>query len=215
MKNDSKKYLLISTCMLITFALWTIAISIIDVQPVNPQDSTIGFATINKYFHNLTGVHLSLYNITDWLGLIPLAFMLFFALLGLIQWVNRKSLKQVDYSLFVLGGYYIAVMSVYILFEIFVINYRPILNNGHLEASYPSSTTLLVLCVMPTTIMQLNERMKNNLPKKVSIILITAFTLFMVIARFISGVHWFTDIVGGILLSAGLVMLYTSIVNLK
>lgn len=126
---------------------------------------------------------------------------------------QRKNLFKVDFSILTLGGFYIIVMAAYIFFEMFVVNYRPILINGILEASYPSSTTMLVMCVMPTAIMQFNARIKNSGFKKCVNILITTFIAFMVIARLLSGVHWFSDIIGGALLSGGLVMIYYAIVN--
>lgn len=201
--------------MLVAFILWTIAVRYADVKAIGPRESNVGFATINGFIHNLTGVNLTLYNITDWLGLVPFAFVFGFAILGLVQLIKRKSLLKVDYTILVLGGFYIAVMAVYILFEIVVINYRPTLINGYLEASYPSSTTMLVLCVMPTAIMQFNSRIKSKTLRRCVFFAITAFTIFMVIGRLISGVHWFSDIVGGALLSTGLVMMYYYISNLK
>lgn len=151
---------------------------------------------------------MSLYVITDWLGLVPIGFGLGFALLGLVQWIKRKRLKKVDYSLLVLGGFYLAVLTMYLLFETVVINYRPVLISGFLEVSYPSSTTLLVLCVMPTAIMQFNGRIKNSVLRCCVSVVITVFIIFMVVGRLVAGVHWLSDIVGGALLSAGLVMLY-------
>ena len=180
----------------------------VDVQTIGPRESAVGFATLNGFVHSLTGVNMTLYTVTDWLGLVPIAFAIGFALLGLIQWVKRKHLRQVDFSILVLGGFYLLVMAAYVLFEVFVINYRPVLINGYLEASYPSSTTMLVLCVMPTTLMQLNARIKSQTLKRWVGFGITAFILFMVIGRLLSGVHWFTDIIGGALLSAALVLLY-------
>lgn len=205
----------IAGIFLVAFVLWTVLISFIDVQPIGPLGSSVGFATVNGYFHNLTGVHMSIYTITDWLGLVPIAVMLGFAMLGLVQWIGRRGISKVDYSIFVLGGYYILVFAVYMLFEYVVINRRPILIQGFLEASYPSSTTMLVLCIMPTALMQLYSRMRNRYLKVIVFVLISAFVVFMVVGRFISGVHWFSDIVGGILLSAGLVMLYHATVSLK
>lgn len=194
--------------MLAAFLLWTAAICFVDVQAIGPQESAVGFAAINVFFHNLTGVHMTLYAITDWLGLVPVGFATGFALLGLIQWIKRKELLKVDYSILTLGGFYIAVLAVYVIFEVLAVNYRPVLINGYLETSYPSSTTMLVMCIMPTSMMQLNARIKNNVLKRCVAFVITAFIAFMVIARLISGVHWVTDIVGGALLSAGLVMMY-------
>ena len=214
MKKENQRNFCIAICMLLAFLLWTIAIQFVDVEAIGPQESSVGFATINQFVHNLTGVHMSLYTITDWLGLVPLGFVMGFALLGLIQWVKRKHLLKVDYSILVLGGFYIVVMAAYVLFEVLVINYRPVLINGYLEASYPSSTTVLVMCVMPTAIMQFNARIKNDVPKRCLAYAITAFIVFMVIGRLISGVHWFTDIIGGALLSAGLVLMYRSVSGL-
>ena len=214
MKKETRRNFCISICLLLAFVLWTLAICYIDVGAIGPRNSSVGFARINAFFHNLTSVNMSLYNITDWVGLVPVCFGMGFALLGLIQWIKRKHLKNVDNSIFVLGGFYIVVMIAYILFEFVVINHRPVLINGYLEVSYPSSTTLLVLCVMPTAIMQLNGRIKNNILKRSVAFIISVFIVFMVIGRLVSGVHWLTDIVGGALLSASLVMMYYSFCNL-
>ena len=215
MKKETKKNFGVAAILLGVFVLWTVAVRLVDVQPIGPQGSAVGFATINGWVHDLTGVHMALYTVTDWLGLVPFGVAIGFALLGLVQWMKRKHLRQVDFSILVLGGFYLLVMAVYVLFEVFVINYRPVLINGYLEASYPSSTTMLVLCVMPTAIMQLNTRIKNRTLKRWVGFGTTAFILFMVIGRLLSGVHWFTDIIGGALLSAGLVMLYHSITSLE
>ena len=215
MKKENQRSFCIATCMLLAFLLWTAAIQFVDVQAIGPKESSVGFATINQFVHNLTGVHMSLYTITDWLGLVPLSFVMGFALLGLIQWIKRKHLLKVDYSILVLGGFYIVVMTVYVLFEMVAVNYRPVLIGGILEASYPSSTTMLVMCVMPTAIMQFNARIKNNVLKRCVASAIIAFIVFMVIGRLISGVHWLTDIIGGALFSTGLVLLYRVIISLE
>ena len=215
MKKKNQKNFCIAICMLIAFVMWTVAIRFVDVQAIGPQESSVGFATINQFVHNLTGVHMSLYTITDWLGLVPLMFVMGFGTLGLIQWIKRKHLLKVDYSILVLGGFYIVVMAAYVLFEVLVINYRPVLINGILEASYPSSTTMLVMCVMPTAIMQFDIRIKNDVLKRCATYAITAFIVFMVIGRLVSGVHWFTDIIGGALFSTGLVLMHRAIIGLE
>ena len=215
MRNKTRKNLCISLYLLAAFTLWTAAIRFIDVQAIGPRGSSVGFATINAMFHDLTGVHMVMYTITDWLGLVPVAFGFGFTILGLIQWFKRKNLFKVDCSILVLGGFYLIVLAAYLLFEEYVVNYRPVLINGYLEASYPSSTTLLVMCVMPPAMMQLNSRIKNTVFKRCVLLLIAAFIGFMVIGRLISGVHWLTDIVGGALLSAGLVMFYHTIIKIK
>ena len=210
-----RKSFVVSLCLLAAFVVWTAAVCFVDVKQIGPQGSSVGFASINRYVHDLTGVHFSLYNITDWLGLVPIFVCMGFGVLGFVQWIKRKSICKVDYDILVLGGFYIVTIAVYLLFESVVINYRPVLIGGFLEASYPSSTTMLVMCVMPTAMMQLGSRIKNRMCRKVISFAIIAFIAFMVIGRLLSGVHWFTDIVGGVLLSAGLVLMYYSVSRVK
>lgn len=205
----------VSLCLLTAFVLWTVAICFVDVRAIGPQGSSVGFAGINQYVHDMTGVHFGLYNITDWLGLVPIFVCMGFGILGLVQWIKRKRFLKVDFSILVLGGFYIITIGTFLFFENLVINYRPVLINGYLEASYPSSTTLLVTCVMPTAIMQFNNRIKNRVLRNFVTLTIIVFIAFMVIGRIVSGVHWFTDIVGGALLSAGLVTAYYTVSSLK
>ena len=203
-----RKHFLAAAGFLAAFALWTFLVCNVDVRPIGPNESAVGLASINQFVHGLTGVHFMLYNLTDWLGLVPIAVCFGFCGLGLSQWIKRKSIRKVDFSILLLGGFYIVTAAVYLLFEFLVINCRPVLINGYLEASYPSSTTMLALCVMPTAGMQLKKRIPNKTISRMVAIAINGFTAFMVIGRFLSGVHWFSDIVGGMLLSAGLVMMY-------
>ena len=215
MKRKNKNCFYISVCLITIFVLWTVLVKFIDVKAIGPIGSKVGFATINGLFHEFTGVNMKLYTVTDWLGLVPVGFVVVFAILGFIQWIKRKSILKVDYNILVLGMFYIVVMVIYILFELVVINYRPVLINGNLEVSYPSSTTILVMCVMPTAIMQFNDRIKNILIRRTITFAIIVFIAFMVIGRLISGVHWLTDIAGGVILSTGLVMMYRFFINLK
>jgi undecaprenyl-diphosphatase len=196
---------------LIGFALWTVAICFVDVRTIGPQGSSVGFAGFNQFVHRSTGVHWRLYDLTDWLGFVPVLVCIGFGLLGVVQWVKIRSLRSVDRDLLVLGGFYIVVILAYLLFEELQINFRPVLINDCLETSYPSSTTLLVMCVMPTTVFQIKDRMANPVLQKVISLLIIGFTGAMVIGRLVSGVHWCTDIVGGALLSAGLVIMYDAV----
>lgn len=210
MKKQNKSNFYIALGLFAAFLLWTAVICLVDVRAIGPRGSTVGFAALNRFFHGLTGVHMPLYVITDWLSLIPLGCACGFTMLGLVQWAKRKNLLKVDRSLLFLGGFYLVVMAAYVLFEFVVVNYRPVLIEGVLEASYPSSTTMLVLTVMPTAMIQLNPRIKRPALRRTAFWSILVFTAFMVIGRLVSGVHWLTDIIGGILLSASLVMAYVS-----
>lgn len=215
MKKENLKRFGIAFFLLVGFVLWTLLVRCVDVKPIGPSGSVVGFAALNGAFRGLTGMKMTLYSITDWLGLVPVAFVFGFAILGLTQWIKRKKLCKVDFSVLVLGAFYIVTMAAYIFFEYVVINYRPVLIDGILEASYPSSTTMLVLCVIPTAIMQFRERIQQNVLRWCITVTLALFAAFMVIGRVLSGVHWLSDIIGGVLLSTGLVALYYATVKVR
>lgn len=207
-----KRFLWTGILMLVLFIIWTILIQTIDVQCVGETGMNVGFATFNYWFHQLTGVHMKIYHITDWLGLVPVFICLIFGCMGLWQLIKRRRLFKVDADLIFLGIYYVLVIFGYLIFEMIPMNYRPIFIEGRLEASYPSSTTLLVLSVMPTLIFQAERRIRNVKIKNAIIVAAIAFSIFIVLGRLISGVHWFTDIIGSIFLSTGLFCVYKGIV---
>ena len=206
--KEIRRELLAGIVLLAAFALWTVSIRHIDVQNAGPNGTEIGFAMINVWFHRLTGVHMLIYTITDWLGLVPIIICMCFGVLGLAQLIKRRSLLTVDSDILLLEAYYVVAILGYLLFEMVPINYRPILIDGNLEASYPSSTTLLVLTVMPTLKYQADRRIANPVIREVITVFVIVFTAFMVIGRLISGVHWATDIAGSVFLSSGLFMIY-------
>lgn len=214
MKKNGKKMLSVGMIMIVVFAVWTALIQMVDVQPVGQKGTDVGFASLNCWFHKLTGVHMAIYTVTDWLGLVPIFICVLFGGIGLVQLVKRRNVFKVDLDIILLGIYYIIVILGYFIFEMIPINYRPILIEGFMEASYPSSTTLLVLSVMPTLSFQVNRRMNNTAVKNGINILVIMFSLFMVIGRTVAGVHWLTDIIGSVILSTGLFLIYKSSVLL-
>ena len=212
MKKNGKKQLITGVSFMLVFVIWTWLIQKVDVQPVGQKGTDVGFATFNCWFHKFTGVHMGLYTITDWLGLVPVFVCIAFGGIGLWQLIKRKNLFKVDTDLIYLGIYYVIVIFEYLFFEMCPINYRPILIEGILEASYPSSTTLLILSVMPTLVLQANRRIENRYLKRIIYAFTIVFSAFMVIGRLVSGVHWFTDIMGAVFLSTGLFYLYKAVV---
>ena len=213
MKEEKKKiqtYFSITLGLLVLSLVYTLSIMLIDVRPIGPQGSVVGFAGMNQYFHTLLSTNMGLYDLTDWLSIPVLLIMLGFAITGLVQLLKRKSLRRVDSSILILGGFYVLVFSVYLFFEFFVVNYRPVLIEGVLEASYPSSTTMVVICIIPTAILQFQRLISHKNLRSIINAFCGIYAGLMVIGRILSGVHWITDILGGILLSTTLVMLYYS-----
>ena len=208
MRRNKNRSLWMGLGLLLAFALWTVLVRWADVREVGPMGTRVGFAALNTLFHRLTGVHMTLYAMTDWLGLVPIGVCLGFGVLGLTQLLRRKRLRRVDPDILLLGIYYVLVILGYLFFEAVPINYRPILIEGRLEASYPSSTTLLVLSVMPTLKLQIDRRCDRAGVKTVTGAFAALFSAFMVIGRLFSGVHWVTDIVGAVFLGLGLFFIY-------
>ena len=207
-----KRNIIISIVLIILSVLFTVLVKNVDVKPIGPNESMVGFADINKLFHNLIGSNMTIYKITEVLGYIPIVMALVYVFIGLKQLIKRKSLLKVDKEIYVLALFYVLVVGVYVFFEKFIINYRPILIDGLLEASYPSSHTLMSICLCGSSII-INKKLFKNKFGDIENVLSVILILLIVIGRIISGVHWFTDILGGIIISSTLLVIFYSIIS--
>ena len=202
----AKKQLETAIGLLIVFILYTIYLSLFDVQKIGPQHSEVGFSTINQYVFQKIGTSEFWYQVTEILGIFPLIIVGYFALRGFFQLYTRKKLLLVDKEILALGFLYAGVAACYVLFEKVIINYRPILVDGQLEASYPSSHTFLAITVLLSAFYVL--RKETGTGKAIIAYVSLVVMIALVIGRFLSGAHWGTDIFGGILLGLTLASCY-------
>lgn len=213
--KENKKEIIISVMLFLSFIIFTILVKTIDVKTIGPNSTSVGFSTLNGFMLNKIGVNMVFYQITEVLGLIPILMAALYGIKGIIQLVKRKSLFKVDSEIIILGIFYVITIIIYLFFEKFIVNYRPVLMDGKLEASYPSSHTMISIFISLSAIIVNRYLIKNSdINKKINIfILIIMFAI--VVGRTISGVHWFSDILGGLLISSFLIKSFDTVLKIK
>ena len=207
--KTNKKNIVSALILLAVFVIFTVLIKTVNVAAIGPEGTSVGFAFINETFKNVFPFSETFYKLSEFLGYLALLTCGFFGCVGLAQLIKRKSLKKVDKDIYVLAGFYIVVLACYAIFEKIVINYRPVILDEGLEASYPSSHTILSLCVFASAAYMVERYLKNQ--KALKTIFGTASIVLAVVTvvfRAFSGVHWFTDIIGGVILSLALLNLF-------
>ena len=210
---------ILALVLCLCFIGWTAAVAFVDVQAIGPEGSQVGLAAMNAWARRVTGVEAAeggmqpfWYKLTNGLGYVSLIVALLFALLGLCQLVRRRGLARMDRELLMLGLFYVLLLGCYVLFEKVIVNYRPVMITAAdgLEASYPSSHTMLACFIFATAMMQLPRLVKSPALRGLGKLVCAAIIAVAVVGRLLSGVHWLSDIIGGVLLSAALVALYAA-----
>lgn len=213
MKKEKKNILLSLFLTIISFG-YVYLVKTVDVMAIGPKGSKVGFGTINNFIKETFEYNKTIYKITEVLGLIALLLVAIYALVGFIQLIKRKSLFKVDKRIYILGAFYVLVGLIYVFFEKVIINYRPVLMDGELEASFPSSHTVLAICVCVSAIVMNKFYIKDKSKLKLVNIFIIILMILVVVGRLVSGVHWFSDIMGGIIISGTLLSYYFTLNSL-
>ena len=204
------KNIIISIALTVLSICFTLLVKNIDVDAIGPNGSEVGFAKLNGWFSNLIGSNMTIYKITEVLGLLVIAIVLIYGCIGLYQLIKRKSLLKIDREIIILGCFYVLMAITYVLFEKVVINYRPILIDGELEASYPSSHTILAICIALSSLKVSKEYFNKKYIKQINIITLVLMSL-VVVGRLVSGVHWISDIIGGVIISFTLISYFKTV----
>jgi len=209
------KSLIIGLSLIFAFAIFTLLIMTVDLQPIGPEGTYVGFATINGAVERKIGYNNTLYLITEFVGNLVVGTAFYFTAVGAIQLFTRKSFLKVDPQLYVIGGMYILALLLYLVFDKLGVNYRPHISGGEelLEPSYPSSHTLLCLTFAPAGVILAPRYIKHRRVLFAFETTVSALALFVIIGRMLSGAHWFTDIVGSVLLGGGLIALYYALID--
>ena len=210
--ENKRKYLASLICLGI-FVVFTILVKAVDVQQIGPLGSSVGFAALNGSVAKALPFNEAAYKITQFMGYIALLVCCAFAAVGLAQLIKTQDIKAVDKRITSQGVFYVIVIALYVFFEKVVINYRPVDMGEGLEASYPSSHTMLVICVMATAVLQIGWLVKSRRLKITLDLLCLLFMILMIVGRIISGVHWITDIVAGLLISAALLLAFSGVLD--
>ena len=125
-----KKHWIAAGVYAVLFLVLLLCVRSVDVAPIGPQGTSVGFSHLNQAVFEATGVNMTWYRITQVLGYLAILTAAGFALFGLMQLLRRRSLRAVDRRILALAGLYAAVVVVYALFEKVVINYRPVIMPG-------------------------------------------------------------------------------------
>lgn len=204
-----KRLLITGTLLLIMSIVFTILITKVDISNIGPENSAVGFASINS---KLTfNYNEKIYKISEYLGYVALLIPVVYAGFGFIQLIKNKSFKKINRELYILAGFYAVILLTYVLFEKLTLNYRPVILDEGLEASFPSSHTLMSLCFSISAIIA-NKSMFKDKFKLVNILLLI-LGVSIVLTRYISGVHWFTDIVGSVLISSTYITYFKALIK--
>ncbi|MBR0130958.1 MAG: phosphoesterase PA-phosphatase [Firmicutes bacterium] len=211
--NKGKGEFILPDILIVAFIIFTLGVSSFDVQAIGPNGTTIGFGTLNAKVMGLLSYNHAFYMASEILGYLGLLLAAAFGCLGLYQLIKRKSLLKVDRAILVLGVFFVLVLLFYVLFNSFIVNYRPIIMDGELEPGYPSSHTMLAICVFYMSGAALMEI--TNSPQLAASIRKALYALMAltVVCRFLSGVHWATDIIGAVLLSAAICSMYNAVLD--
>ena len=207
-------YVLGAICFAI-FIVLIILLKTVDVQAVGPEGTSVGLASMNTAFHNMTGENKGFYLLSKILGFAELSLVVYFAGIAVYQWVKGKSFKNVAHCLKAAGIFYVITAGLYVFFEKVVINFRPVIMEGkdHVEPSFPSTHTLLAIMILGSAFV-IAKNLLTNVPLKRTLrILCFVFMFITAAARLLSGVHWLTDIIGAIFLGATLVFEYAGVIK--
>ena len=192
--------------------IFSVLTAFVDRAAIGPEDTSVGFASLNGAVANILGYNGVFDKISDLVMVLAFLVAASFAVMGLITLVKTKSIAKVGKTILGLGVLYLVVAIIYVAFDKIPINYRPLLQPGEteLETSFPSSHTLVICSVFGSAIIAWKRLFSGK--NYVQILNIAAIVLMVVgvCARLLAGVHWATDIVAGILFSLTLVSFYAA-----
>lgn len=175
--------------------IFTILVSFVDVKIFNVTNTKIGLYSLNKIFlvNSINSNYINI--ISNGIFLICLLVIILMLLLITFEYFKTKKINKNNLNFFI---HFLIMVLIWIIFDkILIINYRPILINGNIEGSYPSTHVMVSTFVLLFLSDQLKKIFKND---KIFYIISIGLIIIQSISRILLTMHWFTDIIGGLLI---------------
>ena len=135
-----------------------------------------------------------------------------FAILGLYQWITRKSLKKVDKPLLWFPLPLVLMAITYIVFDKFLIcNTRP---DGSGEASFPSKHVMIVATIFLLVALILPRYIKSKTAYILLDFFMLTFIILVSVGRVLANKHWPSDVLGALGFAVIFAAIYYLIINL-
>lgn len=151
--------------------------------------------------------------ITDIILITALAVLGVFAVLGLVEWIKRKSLKKVDRELLAMIPPLFLMAATYFIFDhIFILNTRP---NGSGEPSFPSSHTMATATIFLMTMLALKKYVKNKSLRIFLDVVMLILIVLVSVGRVAANMHWTSDVIGALIFSLIFVAIYYLLIRPK
>ncbi len=207
--------MLFSVLFLALFSVLVLLLCTVDVRPAGAFEQSVGLSHLNAAVYAFCGCSAFFYEATELMGLLCFGVILAMALLGFWQWFRRKRLLSVDAEVLSLIPLYLCVAVLYLLFEGVALNCRPDFPYDAVEeamaASFPSSHTLMAICVLGSAAKVVGKQCRSVRRSRIWSGVACALCVMMAAGRLLAGVHWFTDILGSVLLSLSLLFFYRAV----
>ena len=124
-----------------------------------------------------------------------------FAVLGLVQWIKRKSLKKVDKQLRWFPLPLALMAATYVVFDKFLpkfFDFMPTRPNGSGEPSFPSTHVMIVATIFFITTIILPKYIKNKVVRIILELLMVIGLALTCTGRVMANMHTPIDVLGGI-----------------
>lgn len=208
MKKFINLYTILGCASLFLFILLMILLNA-DKAVIAESGKEVGLSSINNLVKYSYKENLDL--MTDLLFYVTFTVVVFEGCLGIIQLVTRKSLFKVDKEIIIFGISLVVMVVLWLVFDhLLKINVRPIDAN---EGSFPSTHVMMATFLALASHAFICMKYETRLPKYLSLVLAIIIISTITFGRVACGMHYITDVTGGLFMGLALYFITFGIIK--
>lgn len=193
MKKFINLYTILGASFLFLFILLIILLCF-DKAVIAENGYEVGLSHINNLVNYSYKENVDL--MSDLIFYVTFIVVIYAFSIGLYQLIKKKSLYKVDKSIIIFGIALVIAIIVWLLFDkVIELNIRP---THKIEGSFPSTHVMLATFFALSCHGFLCLRDQDKLIKYSSLVLAIIIIVIVTITRVIAGVHYITDVCGGL-----------------